>query len=255
MDGTSSPVAIVTGGGGGIGRAVAAALTGSGYRVAVAGRRMELLQEASEQSGARPYQCDLRDPDAIGALVDSVVADHGRLDGLVNNAGVALRKPFEEVGLTEVEDVMRTNLYGPILLTQKCLPHLRESQGAIVNISSSLATQPQPMQGIYAAAKGGIEALSRVLALELSAAGIRVNVVSPGITRTEMMTGPPGPDFAAANAYLDMRAREFPLGRIGDPADVAGAVAFLLSPSASWITGITMHVDGGRQLGPAPGAR
>jgi len=255
MDSTSSPVALVTGGGGGIGRAVAAALTGSGYRVAVAGRRMDLLQEASEQSGARPYQCDLRDPDSIGALVGSVIADHGRLDGLVNNAGVALRKPFEEVSLTEIENVMRTNLYGPILLTQKCLPHLRESQGAIVNISSSLATQPQPLQGIYAAAKGGIEALSRVLALELSAAGIRVNVVSPGITRTEMMTGPPGPDFAAASAYLDMRAREFPLGRIGDPADVAGAVAFLLSPSASWITGITMHVDGGRQLGPAPGAR
>jgi NAD(P)-dependent dehydrogenase (short-subunit alcohol dehydrogenase family) len=120
-----------------------------------------------------------------------------------------------------------------------------------VNISSSLATQPQPTQGIYVAAKGGVEALSRVLALELSASRIRVNVVSPGITRTEMMTGR-GPDTSAGDAWLDMRAREFPLGRIGDPEDVAAAVAFLLSPSASWITGLTMHVDGGRQLGTAP---
>jgi NAD(P)-dependent dehydrogenase (short-subunit alcohol dehydrogenase family) len=254
MDGTGSPVALVTGGGSGIGQAVAATLAASGYRVAVAGRRTEPLRAVSEQTGARPYQLDVRDPDSVGALVDSVVADHGRLDALVNNAGVALRKPIEEVCLAEIEEVMRTNLYGPILLTQKCIPHLRETRGAIVNISSSLATQPQPTQGIYAAAKGGIEALSRVLALELSAAGIRVNVVSPGITRTEMMTGR-GPDTSATEAWLDMRAREFPLGRIGNPADVAGAVAFLLSSSASWITGITMHVDGGRQLGTAPAAR
>lgn len=251
MDASGGPVALVTGGGSGIGRAVAAALADSGYRVAVAGRRAEPLRAASKQPGVRPYPCDLRDPDAISALAESVVSDYGRLDALVNSAGIALRKPIEEVCLTEIDDVMRTNLYGPILLIQKCIPHLRESCGAIVNISSSLATQPQPTQAVYAAAKGGIEALSRVLALELSAARIRVNVVSPGITRTEMMTGR-GPDTSAADAWLDMRAREFPLGRIGDPEDVAGAVLFLLSPSASWITGITMHVDGGRQLGTAP---
>jgi NAD(P)-dependent dehydrogenase (short-subunit alcohol dehydrogenase family) len=247
-------VALVTGGGSGIGRAVAVALARSGYRVAVAGRRLERLEEVSQESGARAYQCDLRDPDSSQDLAGRVVADHGRLDALVNNAGVALRKPIEEVRLAEIEEVMRTNLYGPLLLTQKCIPHLRDSQGAIVNISSSLATQPQPMQGVYAAAKGGIEALSRVLALELSSSGIRVNVVSPGITRTEMMTGP-GPDHAEADAYLDLRAREFPLGRIGDPQDVAAAVAFLLSPGAAWITGITMHIDGGRGIGTAPAAR
>jgi NAD(P)-dependent dehydrogenase (short-subunit alcohol dehydrogenase family) len=243
-------VALVTGGGTGIGRATAAALSKSGYRVVIAGRRLERLEEVSRQTGAGVYRCDLRVPEDLAALADSVLADHGRLDALVNNAGVALRKPFEDVTLADIEDVMRTNLYGPILLTQKCLDALRETHGAIVSLSSSLATQPQPMQGIYAAAKGGIESFSRVLALELAADRVRVNVVSPGITRTDMMTGG-GPDADAANAYLDMRGREYPLGRIGEPEDVAGVIDFLLSPAASWMTGLTLSVDGGRMLGTA----
>jgi NAD(P)-dependent dehydrogenase (short-subunit alcohol dehydrogenase family) len=254
MEDSSSAVALVTGGGSGIGREVAVALAAAGYRVAVAGRRLDRLEDVSKESGARAYQCDLRDAAETQALADRVVSDHGRLDALVNNAGIALRKPIEEVTRSELEVVMQTNLYGPLLLTQQCIPHLRATSGAIVNISSSLATQPQPGQGVYAAAKGGIEALSRVLALELSPFRIRVNVVSPGITRTEMMTGP-GPDHPEADAWLDMRAREFPLGRIGEPADVAGAVVFLLSTAASWITGITMHVDGGRGIGTAPAPR
>jgi NAD(P)-dependent dehydrogenase (short-subunit alcohol dehydrogenase family) len=243
-------VALVTGGGTGIGRATAAALSKSGYRVVIAGRRLERLEEVSRQTGAGVYRCDLRVPEDLAALADSVLTDHGRLDALVNNAGVALRKPFENVTLADIEDVMRTNLYGPILLTQKCLGALRETHGAIVSLSSSLATQPQPMQGIYAAAKGGIESFSRVLALELAADRVRVNVVSPGITRTDMMTGG-GPDADAANAYLDMRGREYPLGRIGEPEDVAGVIDFLLSPAASWMTGLTLSVDGGRMLGTA----
>ena len=243
-------VALVTGGGTGIGRATAAALSKSGYRVVIAGRRLERLAEVSRQTGAGVYPCDLRVPEELAALANSVLADHGRLDALVNNAGVALRKPFEDVTLADIEDVMRTNLYGPILLTQKCLGALRETHGAIVSLSSSLATQPQPMQGIYAAAKGGIESFSRVLALEMAADRVRVNVVSPAITRTDMMTGG-GPDVDAANAYLDMRGQEYPLGRIGEPEDVAGVIDFLLSPAASWMTGLTLSVDGGRMLGTA----
>jgi NAD(P)-dependent dehydrogenase (short-subunit alcohol dehydrogenase family) len=243
-------VALVTGGGTGIGRATATALAKSGYRVVIAGRRIERLEEVSRQTGAGVYRCDLRVPEELEALADSVVADHGRLDALVNNAGVALRKPFEDVTLTDIEDVMRTNLYGPILLTQKCLGALRQTHGAIVSLSSSLATQPQPMQGIYAAAKGGIESFSRVLALEIAADRVRVNVVSPAITRTDMMTGG-GPDTDAANTYLDMRGQEYPLGRIGEPEDVAGVIDFLLSPAASWMTGLTLSVDGGRMLGTA----
>jgi len=243
-------VALVTGGGTGIGRATAAALAKSGYRVVIAGRRLERLEEVSRQTGAAVYRCDLRVQEELAALADSVLGDHGRLDALVNNAGVALRKPFEDVTLADIEEVMRTNLYGPILLTQKCLGALRQTHGAIVSLSSSLATQPQPMQGIYAAAKGGIESFSRVLALELAADRVRVNVVSPAITRTDMMTGG-GPDADAANAYLDLRGREYPLGRIGEPEDIAGVIDFLLSSAASWMTGLTLSVDGGRMLGTA----
>jgi NAD(P)-dependent dehydrogenase (short-subunit alcohol dehydrogenase family) len=247
---TGQRVALVTGGGTGIGRATAAALTKSGYRVAVASRRLEPLEQVSAATGAKAYRCDVRDPEQLHELAASVLADHGRLDALVNNAGVALRKPLAEVTADDIDNVMRTNLYAPILLAQACVPALRQTQGAIVSLSSSLATQPQPHQGIYAAAKGGVESFSRVLALELAADGVRVNVVSPAITRTDMMTGG-GSDQTAANAMLDERGLEYPLGRIGEPEDVAAVIDFLLSPGAGWMTGLTVSVDGGRLLGTA----
>jgi NAD(P)-dependent dehydrogenase (short-subunit alcohol dehydrogenase family) len=243
-------VALVTGGGTGIGRATAAALVKSGFRVAVSGRRLDRLQDVARETGATPYRCDLREPDQIAELAAAVLADHGRLDALVNNAGVALRKPFAEITPAEIDDVLRTNLIGPILLTQRLVDALRATRGAVVNLSSSLAAQPQPMQAAYAAAKGGIESFSRVLALELAADRVRVNVVRPGITRTDMMTGG-GPDPTEANARLDLRGREYPLGRIGEPVDIAATIDFLLSPGAGWITGVVVDVDGGRMLGTA----
>ena len=243
-------VALVTGGGTGIGRATTAALAKSGYRVAISGRRLDRLRDVARETGATPYRCDLREPDQIGELATAVLADNGRLDALVNNAGVALRKPFAQITPADIDDVMRTNLFGPILLARHLVDALRATRGAMVNLSSSLAAQPQPMQSVYAAAKGGIESFSRVLALELAADRVRVNVVRPGITRTDMMTGG-GPDVTEANAYLDLRGREYPLGRIGEPEDVAAAIDFLLSPGAGWVTGIIMDVDGGRMLGTA----
>lgn len=243
-------VALVTGGGTGIGRATTAALVKSGYRVAIGGRRIDRLEGVAAETGATPYRCDLRAPDQLEELATAVLADHGRLDALVNNAGVALRKPFADVTPAELDDIMRTNLYGPMLLTRRLVGALKATRGAVVNLSSSLAAQPQPMQAVYAAAKGGIESFSRVLALELATDRVRVNVVRPGITRTDMMTGG-GPDVTEANAYLDKRGLEYPLGRIGEPEDVAAAIDFLLSPGAGWITGIVLDVDGGRMLGTA----
>jgi NAD(P)-dependent dehydrogenase (short-subunit alcohol dehydrogenase family) len=247
-------VALVTGGGTGIGRAISTRLAGDGYRIAVAARRRGPLEEVSAELGGRAYPCDLRHPEQIARLVDDVLSDFGRLDALVNNAGMAFRKAPEDFTVEELETVIETNLYGPILLSQRCIPALRATKGAIVNISSSLATLPQPTQSVYAASKGGLEAFSRVLALELAADGIRVNSVSPAIVRTDIMLET-GVDRETAEKYLEMRSREYPLGRLGEPEDVAAVVAYLLSADAVWLTGLTISVDGGRLLGTAPAPR
>jgi 3-oxoacyl-[acyl-carrier protein] reductase len=161
---------------------------------------------------------------------------------------MAFQKRVEDLTVEDLEVVLETNLRGPILVSQRCIGALRETKGAIVNISSSLATLPQPTQGVYAASKGGLEAFSRVLALELAGSGVRVNVVSPAIIRTEILSTM-GVDRQAIERYLEIRSKEYPLGRLGEPEDVAGVVAFLLSPEAGWLTGLTISVDGGRLLG------
>jgi NAD(P)-dependent dehydrogenase (short-subunit alcohol dehydrogenase family) len=247
-------VALISGGGTGIGRGLALALAAEGYRVAVAGRRIGPLQEVSDACGARPYTCDVGVETEVDLLLSSVIADFDRLDVVVNCAGIGRPDLVENLAIDDIDAVLRTNLIGTILVCRRSIEPLRQTRGCIVNVSSLLAQLPQPTISVYAATKGAMDAFSRVLALELAQDGIRVNVVSPAVVRSDFMVAS-GMDPDAYDSYLEARVADYPLGRIGEPEDVAAVVSFLASPAAQWLTGLTIPVDGGRLLGPSLASR
>jgi NAD(P)-dependent dehydrogenase (short-subunit alcohol dehydrogenase family) len=229
--------ALVTGGNGGIGKAIAQELARAGCRVAV-----NYLDEVAgaEDLGveAIAIQADVGVPADVARMFKEVSNRFGRLDILVNNAGVQTAGPLLEVTDEEWDRVIRTNLTGCFLCTRAAAALMKEhGGGAIVNIGSGCCKVPFPGLVAYTASKGGIDMFTKVAAIELGRYGIRVNCVAPGAIAVER-TVADDPEYAARWAGVT------PLGRIGTPADVAGAVAFLASPAAAFITGQTLWVDG-----------
>jgi len=241
---TGRRVALVTGASRGIGRAVVDALDRDGWAVAGVAR------DAGRFAGApcRPYGCDVADPAAVARLVTRLGEDFGRLDGLVNCAGIMRAAPFATAARADMAALVDVNLWGVVNVTQACLPLLTAAGGAIVTISSTLSQRPVPGAALYAATKGAVEALTRALALELGEAGVRVNAVQPALVRSDIWTAA-GMAPAAYEALLEARARDYPLGRVGEPAEVAELVAYLVSDRASWMTGACLPLDGGSLVG------
>ncbi|MCY1672867.1 SDR family oxidoreductase [Novosphingobium sp. SL115] len=234
-------VAIVTGGTRGLGRHIAQALLRAGAAVTVCGRTEPADLPAKNLPGGLIFRAaDIRDPDQAQALVDAVAAQHGRLDILVNNAGGSPQAPAT-ASPRFFDAIVKLNLHSAMYMSQYAYAHMQEAGGgSIINIASVSGIRPSPMTSAYGAAKAGLLSLTQSLAQEWGPDGVRVNAIIVGLMQTETSEETYGD--AAAQAAV---AKSLPLQRMGTGMDIAGAVLWLSSSLASWVSGARINVDGG----------
>ena len=243
-------IALITGGGTGIGRACAGMFAREGARVAVAGRRREPLEaavrEIVEAGGeALAVECDVTKRAQVESAIRATVERFGALNCVVNNAGALLVGTAEETSDADWARVMAANLTGTFLVSRAALPELRRSGGgAIVNIASVLGLIAMKQRAAYTASKSGVVGLTRAMALDHAAEGIRVNCICPAIVETELVRALYKKQ-ADPEAALRARVTTLPLGRLGKPEDVAHLAVFLASEESSWLTGAALPLDGG----------
>jgi meso-butanediol dehydrogenase / (S,S)-butanediol dehydrogenase / diacetyl reductase len=239
---------LVTGGGSGIGAATARLLARTGHRVAICGRRPEPLRSVAAETGALDLVCDVADGTAVGALVDSVTAEFGRLDGLVLNAGVIAPGGVADLTPRDWQAMVSVNLTGAFLLAQAALPHLIERRGSIVSVASVAALRAASGMGGYAATKAGLAMLTQSLAVDHAHEGLRANVVCPGWTVTEMadeeMAAFGGERGLSVRQAYDLVTALVPQRRPARADEVAAVIAWLLSDAASYLNGAVIPVDG-----------
>ncbi|WP_191602116.1 SDR family NAD(P)-dependent oxidoreductase [Marinomonas algicola] len=238
-------IALVTGGAQGIGFACAEALAEDGFKIILADIQEDVVQAAAATlgNGTAAYTCDMGDSKQILAMFDRIEAEHGPVHCLVNNAGIANPSDFLELSEEQFRQVIDINLTGTFIALQRAAKSMvkHNIQGSVVNMSSINAQVAIPSIAAYCASKGGAMQLTKVAALALAKNGIRVNAVGPGSIDTAMMAGV----NANPEAMKNVLSRT-PLGRIGVPREIGDTVAFLASEKASYITGETIYVDGGR---------
>jgi meso-butanediol dehydrogenase / (S,S)-butanediol dehydrogenase / diacetyl reductase len=240
----ASPVAVVTGGARGIGLAIARWFLAQGQRVALldidAGTLAQAAAGLNDPERVLALHCDVASPGQVQAAVQKVVLTFGRVDALVNNAGVAVFKPIGDTSFEEWRYVMATNLDGAFLCTQACVPVMRQTGGgSVVNIASISGLRASTLRVAYGTSKAALIHLTKQQAVELGHAGIRVNAIAPGPVETEMAKQVHTPAIRAD--YHDT----IPLNRYGFMEEIAAATGFLCSPAAGYITGQVLAVDGG----------
>jgi len=236
--------AIVTGASGGIGSAIARKLHAAGAKVALSGTRQEPLERLAEELGERAYilPCNLSDMAAVEVLPKQAIETLGSLDILVNNAGITRDNLFMRMSDEEWQSVIDVNLTATMKLCKGALRGMMKSRwGRIINISSIVGATGNPGQGNYAASKAGMVGMSKSLAYEVASRGITVNVVAPGFIATAMTD-------KLADDRKEAILAQIPAGRMGAAEDIASAVAFLASDGSGYVTGSTLHVNGGMAM-------
>jgi citronellol/citronellal dehydrogenase len=240
-------VVVVTGGGSGIGRCIAHELASLGAHTVLIGRKLAKLHETAGEivaDGGRAsfHACDIRDEEAVKNTVQAMIAVHGRIDGLVNNAGGQYISPLENISAKGWEAVINTNLTGGFLMSRECyLQSMSVHGGAIVNIVADIWGS-MPNMGHSGAARAGMVSFTETAAAEWARSGVRVNAVAPGYIASSGMDHYP----AEAGPMLREMRNTVPLGRFGTEAETSAAVVFLLSPAASFVSGEVLRVDGAR---------
>lgn len=250
MTQTTPRTALVTGATSGIGLATAQRLLSDGWRVAARGRDAAQLDQLVSDYPDRcvALRADLMDDAQATGLVDRAVEALGGLDGLVHAAGVLFSGSTEATPLDVFDKTMQLNVRAAFILGQRAIPHLVKRPGAsIVHVSSVGGLRPFPGIAAYCTSKAALDHLTRCMAIELAPQGVRVNAVNPGVVVTELHKRGGMADEAYA-AFLERGKTTHPLGRVGQPAEIADLIAFLMSEQAGWITGETIAIDGGRHL-------
>lgn len=256
MRGLDGKVALVTGGSSGLGEAIVYRFAEEGVSVAVGGRDAAKTQAVATRAAERSRACDherehavvLGDVSAVadcGRLVAEAIERYGRLDILVNSAGIWIEKPTTEMSEEEYDRLMGVNLKGAYFMCRAALLHMTARKaGVIVNIASDSGIHGEPNAAAYSAAKAGVVMMTRAMAIDHGPAGVRVCSVSPAIFDTPMLAKAIA-DAPDPEAYFSVQDEGYPLGRIGRPEELAAAVAFLASDEGSFVTGRTLVVDGG----------
>lgn len=246
---TEQKVAIVTGGGSGIGLAIAEKFVQAGIRTIIVGRDEEKLSNAKTKMGplCDAYQCDLSDLATVPKMVNELVQRYGHVDILVNNAGINMKKEFIEVSDEDFQRVMQTNVTAVFVISREVVKCMLEKgiKGSIINISSMASQYGIPKVIAYSASKSAIEGMTRAMATELSPKGIRINCIAPGFIATDMSAKALNNDPERKGKALGRT----PMGELGQPSDIGDAAVFLATDASKYITGVVLPVDGGNSIG------
>ncbi len=243
-------IAIITGASSGIGKAAAELFANKGSTVVAVGRNereiISMSKKVKSKTGSiKIHLADVREMTQLDRLVSETVQMFGGIDVLVNAAGIIKTGTIEDTTIEDWDTVMNINLRSVFALTQRCIPHLEAAKGNIVNVSSVAGTRAFPGVLAYCVSKAATDQLTRCSSLELAAKGIRVNAVNPGVVVTNIHKRG-GMNDDAYKAFLEHSKSTHPIGRVGTPHEVAELIYFLASDKASWITGATYEIDGGR---------
>ncbi len=244
--------ALITGASSGIGRACALRFAGEGAGLALVGRRRSALEETLAELGDLDVdvglvEADLSEPEDCRRAVEEAATVSGALDIVVNAAGIIGSGDLESTTHEAWDAMMRINLDSIFLVMQAALPRLRETRGNVVNVSSVTGLRSFPGVLAYCVSKAGVDQLTRCAALELAESGVRVNAVNPGVVVSNLHRRG-GMEEKAYQRFLEHSRTTHPLGRVGEPGDIAEAILYLASERAGWVTGVTLSLDGGRHL-------